>query len=438
MNQTVERGKTLLVDGPASVVVTSGKVEVFGFTVSGSNKTIVREGKRLPFAVEEKASFNISLGESASVEEIDGKTIPDSWANAFEELMRIDKKPTTAMVLGTVDSGKTSFCTYLINRLLGEGKRVAILDGDIGQSDIGPPCAVSYAFASKPVTDLFSLRAQNAFFVGTTSPSTEIDKVIEGLTMLKEEMLSGNPDFVIVNTDGWIEGEDAVSYKVRSVTELHPDMIFLIRQQDLSTPILDALKDFTTVVVDFPSTVKQRSREKRRSLRELGYIKYLRNARVQSIPIGWLKIEENGFFGFSKTYENTRQAGRIYELLGMKPLRLAELKDRILIFVGKRRWINDDAIKKVEEFTKKKIVVVRKGDEEGLFTALYDSDRKFLGTGILQEVDYERKTLKILTPVSKEISTVALGKVKLDKNLKEDLAFAEEDFSRSTDFRRIL
>jgi hypothetical protein len=28
--------------------------------------------------------------------------------------------------------------------------------------------------------------------------------------------------------------------------------------------------------------------------------------------------------------------------------------------------------------------------------------------------------------------------LKLDKNLKEDLAFAEEDFSRSTDFRRIL
>jgi len=437
MNRTVESTKTLLVDGPASVVVTSGKVEVFGSIVGGTSKVVIREGKRLPFAVEEKANFNISLGENANVEETDGNTIPPSWITSFEELLKIQAKPVTAIVLGTVDSGKTSFCTYLINRLLHEKKKVAILDGDLGQSDIGPPCAVAYTFVTKTITDLFNLEARNAFFVGVTSPSIAINKVIEGLTSLKKEILSSNPDFIVINTDGWVEGEEAVNYKVQLVRELNPDIIFCIQQKDELTSFLNSVEEFMTVVVDTPAAIKQRSREKRRSLRELGYIKYLRNAKVQSLPLSWLKIEEDELFGLSKTYENSKQT-KIYELLEMKPLHFAELKDRICIVIGKGRWINKDNIKRAEEFMRKKIVVIRKGEEEGLLMALYNIERKFLGIGVLQEVDYARKNLKIFTPVSKEISIVALGRVKLDKNLKEIPAFAEEDQSEFSVIKRLF
>jgi polynucleotide 5'-hydroxyl-kinase GRC3/NOL9 len=438
MIRTVEKGKTLLVDGPASVIVTSGKVEVFGSIVGGTSKLVIREGKRLPFVVEEKATFNISLGENTSVEEVDGNTIPSSWVKSFEDLLKIQAAPVTAMVLGTVDSGKTSFCTYLINRLLREKKKVAILDGDLGQSDIGPPSTVAYTFVTKPLTDLFNLEAKNAFFVGVTSPNAAIDKVIEGLTLLKKEISSNNPDFIVINTDGWVEGEEAVDYKVQFVKELNPDIIFCIQQKDELTPFLNTLEKFITIVVDSPSAIKQRSREKRRSLRELGYMKYLRNAKVQSLPLSWLKIEENELFGLSGTYENTKQARKIYELLGMKPLHFAELKDRICIVIGRRRWINEDNIKKAEEVAKKKIVVIRKGDEEGLLMASYNVERKFLGIGILQEVDYARKTLKIFTPVAKEIAIVALGKVKLDKNLREIPAFMEENQSEFSEIRKLF
>jgi polynucleotide 5'-hydroxyl-kinase GRC3/NOL9 len=418
MNQIVEKGKTLLIDGPASVTLMSGRVEVFGSIVNAANKVVIREGKRLPFAVEEKAALNISLGENANAEEIDENTIPASWTKSFEELLKIQAKPVTAMVLGTVDSGKTSFCTYLINKLLREKRKVAILDGDLGQSDVGPPCSVAYTFVTKPITDLFNLEARSAFFVGSTSPSTVIDRVIEGLTLLKKEILSGEPDFVVINTDGWVEGDEAINYKVQLIRVLNPSVIFCLQQKDELSSFLKMPEKFVTAV-DSPAAIKQRTREKRRSLRELGYIKYLRNAKVQSIQLSWLKIEEDDLFGLSRMNNNNRQVRRIYELLGMKPLHFAELKDKICIIIGKRRWIDNENIKKVEEFTKKKVVIRRKGEEEGLIMALYNVNRKFLGIGILHEIDYTRKTLKIFTPVSKEISIVSLGKVKLDKNLKE-------------------
>jgi polynucleotide 5'-hydroxyl-kinase GRC3/NOL9 len=400
---------------------------------------VIREGKRLPFVVEEKATLNISLGENASVEEVEGSTIPPSWTKSFEELLKVQVKPVIAMVLGTVDSGKTSFCTYLINRLVREKQKVAVLDGDLGQSDIGPPSTVAYTFVTKPLTDLFNLEAKNVFFVGVTSPGIAINKVIDGLISLKREILDSNPnpDFIIINTDGWIEGEEAVNYKVQLVKELNPNIILCIQQKDEMIPLLNALKEFITFIVDSPPAIKQRSREKRRGLRELGYNKYLRNAKVQSLPLNWLRIEENDLLGLGRTNENTRQAKKIYELLGMKPLHFAELKDRICIVTGRRRWIDEDSIKKVEELAKKKITVIRKGEEEGLLMALYNMEKKFLGIGVLQEIDYARKALKVLTPASKEISIVALGKVKLDKNLKEIPVFAEENQSEFTAFEKL-
>ncbi|MGQ9538042.1 MAG: Clp1/GlmU family protein [Candidatus Bathycorpusculaceae bacterium] len=419
MKITVEAGKTLLVDGPASVTLVSGKTEVFGYALKHMGKVVIRDGKRMPFAVEENAIFEVSLGENANVEEMEGHTVPPSWNEAYKELEALQTKPVTAMVLGTADSGKTSFCTYLVNKLLNGKRKIAILDGDLGQSDIGPPCTVAYAIVSNPVTDLFNLEAENAFFVGVTSPSKATEKVINGLALLKEEVLRCNPDYVVVNTDGWVEGEDAVNYKVQLIEKINPDIIFYLQQNENLTPLLSMLKNFKTLKIDSPQTIKQRSREKRRSLRELGYIKYLKNAKVQSIPISWLKIESDEFLGLNKSFGMMKRDREICELLGMRPLHIAELKEKIYVVIGKSRWIDPERIGRTEDTIGKKVVVTWKGEEEGLLTALYNDERKFLGIGVLREVDYGRKVMKIYTPVSSGISAVIIGKVKLDKNLRE-------------------
>jgi polynucleotide 5'-hydroxyl-kinase GRC3/NOL9 len=438
MNRTVEKGKTLVIDGPASVTLTSGRVEVFGSTMATTGKVVIRESKRLPFRVEETAAFDVSLGENAASEEVEGDTIPSSWNKASDELLSLEAEPITAMVLGTVDSGKSSFCTYLINKALREKQKVAILDGDLGQSDIGPPSTVAYSFVTKPLTDLFNLRAKNAFFIGETSPSGATGKVMEGLTSLKREISANNPELIVINTDGWVEGECAVSYKVQLVSELGPDVIFCIQQKDELTPLSNMIERFRKVLVESPSAIRQRDTERRRSLRELGYIKYLRNAKVLSLSLNWLKVEGNELFGIRKTRMSMSQSSKVYGLLGMRPLHLSEFGDKMYVVIGRRRWIESENIKKVEEFTKKKVIVTRKGDEEGLLTGMYDADRKFLGIGIVQEVDYVRKALKMYTPVSEEVSILSLGKVRLDKNMKEIPAVMEESQMDFAAFRKLF
>jgi polynucleotide 5'-hydroxyl-kinase GRC3/NOL9 len=425
MNRIVESGKTLLVDGPASVEVVSGKVEAFGFILGGSGKIVIREGKRLPFVVKKEATFNILLGENASIEEVEKTTIPLSWQKARQELLSFRTNPVTAIVLGAVDSGKTSFCTYLVNNLLRAKLKVAVLDGDIGQSDIGPPCTISFAFVRKPVTDLFNLKAENAYFVGVTSPSKVVEKVIDSLAFLKKEILSYRPDFVVVNTDGWVEGEEAASYKVKLVEHLNPNIIFYLQEKEETALSPNTLEKLRKVVVDSPSEIKHRSREKRQSLRELGYVKYLKNAKVRSLPLNWLQIKENELIGIGGKRGTTRKTRKIYDLLGMKPLHFTELRDRICVVIGKRRWIETENIRKVEEFMKKTVVIIRKGEEQGLLTALHDAEERFLGIGVLREMDYIRNVMKVYTPVSEEVSVVTIGRVKVDKDLREIATFAD-------------
>jgi len=436
MNRTVKKGATLLVDGPASVTVTSGRVEVFGMVISGSGKVVVREGKRLPFVVEETAAFEIALGDSASAEEVEGSTVPVSWSEGFKEFLGLERKPVTAVVLGGVDSGKSSFCTFLVNKALAEKRKVAVLDGDLGQSDIGPPSTIAYAFVARPITDLFSLRAKNAFFIGETSASTVGDRVIAALVSLKREVLASDPDFVVINTDGWVDGEGAVDFKVRLVGELRPDVVFCVQQRDELSSVVAGVEGFKRVVVESPFAISRRGFDRRRSLRELGYIKYLGNSRVQSLSLSWLKFEGNELFDVCKARMSARQASRVYELLGMKPLLLSEMRDRVCVIIGRRRWIDSDNVRKVEDYVKKKVVVTRKGEEEGLLAGVYDSNRKFLGIGVLQAIDYLRKSLKISTPVSGDICVLALGKVRLDKNMKEVPMVEEEDETESSSLKK--
>ena len=47
MKHVFKKGKTLLVDGPASVSLLSGKISVLGAPLQRGEKLIVREGKRL-------------------------------------------------------------------------------------------------------------------------------------------------------------------------------------------------------------------------------------------------------------------------------------------------------------------------------------------------------------------------------------------------------
>jgi polynucleotide 5'-hydroxyl-kinase GRC3/NOL9 len=416
MRHVVEKGKTLLVDGPASVSLLSGKTSILGADLKIGEKIVIREGKRVPFGVRKKATFDLMLGEGASFEEIDGEAVPPSWENAAEEILSL-RKPVTVMVMGGVDSGKTSFCTYLVNEALRKKWKVAIIDADLGQSDVGPPSTIGFNRVAAPVKDLFEIKAENAYFVGLTSPSGAVNRVVEGLTELKSRVLKTDVDLLIINTDGWVEGEDAAQYKIWLTERVSPSVVVGIRQGDELTPILTALKERKTLTIDSPQVVQRRNREKRKILRELSYKKYLKQAKVQSFALNVVKVEGAPLgAGSSPSKEHMEKIGK---LLGISPAYSEETPTTLFVVLRKNQSVDEEQIERIEESLGKRVKVIREGEEEGLLVGLQDERGKFLGIGILCGVDYKRKVMKVYTPVSEGVATIRFGQIKLDRNGRE-------------------
>ena len=416
MKRRIRKGKTLLVDGPASVELISGKTEVLGATFRKGDRIVIRDGKRVPFEVKRSSTFNLMVTENVSLEEIDESTVPVSWETASEEIVSM-KKPNTVMVMGEVDSGKTSFCVYLANEALKRKLKVAVIDGDLGQSDIGPPSTIGFCHIRAPVRDLFELEAENAYFVGVTSPSSVISKVITKLTSLKTTILGTDVDFLILNTDGWVDGEGAIKYKIELAKSVAPDVVVGIQREDELTPILSALKDVKTIAVDSPSVIRKRDQEKRKILRQLSYKKYLKGAKVQSFPLNWIRVE--GALLTSGNHPITERIQKIRELLGTNPLYYEETLTKALVVLRKNHWLDESQIKMVEEFLEKKVSITREGAEEGLLVGLENKEGNFLGIGIIRGIDYKRRVMKVYTPVSEAVSTVSVGQVKLDEKGRE-------------------
>lgn len=416
MKRIIEKDKTLLIDGPASVEVLSGKTNVLGATVRKGEKLVVREGKRVPFETNKRTVFDLMLGNEASSEEIEGSTIPSSWKEALTEIFSL-QRPVTVVVMGCVDSGKTSFCTFLANEAVRRKWKTAIIDADLGQSDIGPPSTIGFSRVNSHVKDLFEIDAESAFFVGATSPTGAVKRVLDGLTILRNKALEVGTDFLIINTDGWVEGENAVEYKVGLKDCVGPHVVVGIQHEDEMEPILSVLNKTKTIAVACPPMAHKRNREKRKVLRELSYTKYLKGAKIHSFPLSWIRIE-GGVFG-GRSAPPPERIKMITNSLGRYPVHCEESPALVFIVLRKGQWIDEEQIAEAEERLGKRLKVVREGEEEGLLLALHDERGEFLGIGVLCGVDYKRKAIKVYTPIGKDVAVVRFGQIKLDKKGRE-------------------
>ena len=282
-----------------------------------------------------------------------------SWSKPVDAVLSVPNKPVTILVLGKIDSGKSSFCTFLVNKLVNAKCSVAVLDGDLGQSDIGPSATVGYAVTSKPATELYALKLRNAFFVGVTSPIMAIAKTIEALNAMKAEICKRKVDYVVVNTDGWVTGDVAVQYKTALIKELKPDVIVGVQVENELGELMASIEGTPVILVEASASLSQRTAEKRKKLREMTYARYFKDAKLKCFPISQVTIEP------------------------------------------------------------KKSLPKYAEPEKGLLVGLYGSANKFLGIGVLRKINSVRRDLKVQTAVSTKPLKILIGQVVLNGKFQE-------------------
>ncbi len=271
---TLRSGSTLLLDGPLSFRLLRGETGYFGTRVVPGAWLLVRRGKRIAVEALSDAMVEIRTEEGASHQVIDGSTIPVSWREASQIVQQVRG---TIVILGSVDSGKSTLSTFLLNEAVSSNLSVGMVDGDIGQADIGPPTTIGGARITSPVFDLQNVTPDASFFVGDTSPGNVSWKVTSGLKTVHSRL--GSAEIMIVNTDGWLEGPEAFNYKQEILEKLEPNLVLAI--DDVDQRILNNLVNSqkrAAVKLERSLYARERTREERKRAREAGYRRFLKGA----------------------------------------------------------------------------------------------------------------------------------------------------------------
>jgi len=237
--------------------------------------------------------FHVKTGEKGDYKQVDGSTISPSWREA-SDLLR--QTLGLAVILGDVDVGKSTLSTYLANVCFDHGIQTSIIDGDIGQTDIGPPTTTSSSTVSNHILSLQDLRPERSHFIGDTSPSSVTAKLVQSITHLKDE-ISGRSEVVILNTDGWVGDEEAVRYKLQLLHSLRPNLLLGLSSNNELDSILEQ-QQWTTLRLEVSSCARTRTREERRKTREEGYKRFFWNSKHLNFNLNTIKL---------RTFNKSRQ-----------------------------------------------------------------------------------------------------------------------------------
>ena len=183
------------------------------------------------------------------------------------------------MLLGGIDTGKTTFGIELVRRAAAAGIPAALIDADIVQSTVGPPTTVGMKLCAG--LDSFtreSLRAADALgFVGALVPKGHLLPLVTNTAKLVWRAQAMGCKLVVVDTTSLVSGIYGQTVKFFKMDLIHPHFVVAFERGGELEPILGIAQRFTpaeTIELPVNSSVEPRSVEERISYREEQFSAY--------------------------------------------------------------------------------------------------------------------------------------------------------------------
>ena len=267
---------------------------------------------------------------------------------AVQDALRQEQKPLTLFMLGSVDVGKTYTVTALANVFYAHGLKVAVVDADVGQSDIGPPCCIGMGILEGRIHKLSEVPLHSLYFVGNTSPNGCIPECVKGAAAAVKKAKKLDADLIIVDSTGWIDGEDAERFKLLEIKAIAPSFVIAIEKEDELGHIIQHLSNVTELRMS--SETRSRTREERRALREEAYIRYFRDAKdrvFESSILEWIP-EEGTILGLFETESKSENDDAEEEIVGLGILRNLDYARGNAVVVTPVDTEDDRSIKRIK------------------------------------------------------------------------------------------
>ena len=198
--------------------------------------------------------------------------------DSYEELIaRAVAARGVHVLVGGMDSGKSTLARKIAAAGVAEGLVVGVLDADVGQSSVGPPTTVGLRLC-RTEADLApeSLnQADELAFVGSISPQGHLLPLVTGARILLDRAKAQGAELVVVDTTGQVSGVYAQLLKFHKIGVLQPDMVVGLARGEELEPLLGVIRRFyATEVVTLPihdaalpASVEKRAQDREEAMR---------------------------------------------------------------------------------------------------------------------------------------------------------------------------
>ena len=410
----LKKNKLLRIFGPAAIVVSKGSISILGKNYRLGEKAIIHSMRSYVVMALEDSILEITMGNGASLQEPSGNEEPISnWLSVVNEV--IDREMRKVVILGGVDCGKSSFTILLANMAYSRGLKVAIIDSDVGQADIGPPGFISMSLYNKPVIWMRELDPSIMRFIGDIRPQHYTDRIIYEINRLIEYAFSRyNVNIVVIDTDGWIQDSYAIEYKNRLIERISPDAIVVLGNNSWGIFRRFEKAGMKVYELSSPLVTRVRTRDERRRLRSDRYRKFLETA-----PIKRFKMDDLVLIGFPLFLGQEIDANEVSNIANAEIYYASRTPDMIHIVTPVQpRALHMDRIREI--YGVSKVRVYNPGFEKGLYVAV-SSDGIDEYPGIIHGIDFVNRTVAIKTLFNGKPKFIRFSRIRLTENYTEQL-----------------
>lgn len=220
------------------------------------------------------------------------KSAPESWRRLVAELRpRIEAGASPKLyIIGAVDVGKSTLASYLLRELSESGRRIAFIDGDPGQSVLGPPSTVGSALWTEMGAGARQWQEPSYRFVGAPTPMGHLLQTAVGLRRLSDHHAAAP---TIIDSAGFVTGAVAREFQYNLIELLRPTHLIILGEIKEANDAAHSFYRDPSVEIHNASPAPEartRGQEERRRYRQQRYQEYFRKAEEQELAlerVGW-------------------------------------------------------------------------------------------------------------------------------------------------------
>ena len=349
---------------------------------------------------------------------------------------QIVKPQQIVLVIGATDAGKSTFCRFLADFALAKGFKVACVDADIGQSQIGPPTTIGVkSFVPRIETQLPSPQepilesgqnrgekdivldgtADRLYFVGDVSPNGHFLETLTGIRLMVDSAREADADFIIVDTTGYVHDPPAVILKQHKIELIRPNHLVCIGRSTEFKQITACYSQQTWLNIHYllpHRSVRLKNSHARSRYRKDRFDRYFSESRVQQLPFEQIRGGRTPFFiGRIANEKELETLSRLAET----QVHHAEWGNRTLCCIVSKH-LSKATISHIKNYLSLTRVTVEVSTYfKRRLVGLIDSTGKTSAIGVIEAVNFQKRELSIRckTDAVKQACAIQFGDYQL-------------------------